>query len=235
VPRRVNEADYATKRNEILDAAQRLIYSKGYAQMTIQDLLDALRISKGAFYHYFDSKQAVLEGLIEQLIEQGEQLFLPIVGDRDTPTLARLQRFFDETGRWKTAQKAYMLALLRVWYADDNAIVRQKTKLSVVRHFAPLLTQLVTQGHDEGVLIAPFPDQAGSIVMTLLVGLSESLAELLLAPALPDDALPRAERLIEAYNDALERVLGAPPGSLHLLDHASAREWFAVVSAETVA
>ena len=44
------------RRNDILDAARRLIYTKGYEQMTIQDILDELGISKGAFYHYFDSK-----------------------------------------------------------------------------------------------------------------------------------------------------------------------------------
>ena len=36
----VKEAEYAGKRNEILDAAQRLIYTKGYEQMTVQDILD---------------------------------------------------------------------------------------------------------------------------------------------------------------------------------------------------
>ena len=57
----------AVRRNEILDAAQRLVYRKGYEQMTIQDILDDLHLSKGAFYHYFDSKQSLLEALIERM------------------------------------------------------------------------------------------------------------------------------------------------------------------------
>jgi hypothetical protein len=46
--RTVNEEAYDAKRNEILDFAQALIYSKGHERMTIQDLLDGLRISRGA-------------------------------------------------------------------------------------------------------------------------------------------------------------------------------------------
>ena len=61
--RKVKEEDYASRRNEILDAARTLVYTKGYEQMSIQDILDALKISKGAFYHYFDSKPALLEAL----------------------------------------------------------------------------------------------------------------------------------------------------------------------------
>ena len=67
----LKEEEYTVKRNEILDVAQRLIYTKGYEQMTIQDMLDDLQISKGAFYHYFDSKQAVLEALVERIGRRG--------------------------------------------------------------------------------------------------------------------------------------------------------------------
>jgi AcrR family transcriptional regulator len=45
----VKEEEYAARRNEILDAAQRLVYTKGYEHMTIQDILDDRHISKGAF------------------------------------------------------------------------------------------------------------------------------------------------------------------------------------------
>ena len=57
----VNKEEYEIRRNEILDAAQRLIYTKGYDQMSIQDILAESHISKGAFYHYFEL-QASLAG-----------------------------------------------------------------------------------------------------------------------------------------------------------------------------
>ena len=37
--RTVKEQEYATKRNEILDIARKLVYTKGYEQMSIQDIL----------------------------------------------------------------------------------------------------------------------------------------------------------------------------------------------------
>jgi hypothetical protein len=50
---------------------------------------------------------------------------------------------------------------------------------------------------------------------------------MLLAPEPRPDMPQDVERMIAAYNDALERVLGARPGSLHLIDMATTREWFA--------
>ena len=63
----VNEAAYAARRNAILDAALRAVMTKGYEQMAISDLLSELQISSGAFYHYFDSKPALLLALVERM------------------------------------------------------------------------------------------------------------------------------------------------------------------------
>src|SRR4029079_5518760 len=159
--RSVNEKEYALKRNQILDVTQRLIYTKGYEQMAIQDILDELQISKGAFYHYFDSKPALLEALIERIGHEALQLLTPIVQDPDLPALEKLQRFFDTAVQWKTARKAFMIELLHVWYADHNAIVRQKVLAMWSKHSLPLLAAIFQQGIREGALNIPFPDQIG--------------------------------------------------------------------------
>ena len=99
--RSVNEKEYALKRNQILDVTQRLVYTKGYEQMAIQDILVDLQISKGAFYHYFDSKPALLEALIERFAQEALELLNPIVQDPHLPALEKLQRFFDTAVRWK--------------------------------------------------------------------------------------------------------------------------------------
>lgn len=61
--RTVNVVEQAARRDAILDAAQHRILAKGYERLTIQDILDDLEISKGAFYHYFESKLAVVGAL----------------------------------------------------------------------------------------------------------------------------------------------------------------------------
>jgi len=65
--RSIKVHEYAEKRNAILDMAVRYITTKGYEQMTTQDILEALQISRGAFYHYFESKQALLMATAEAL------------------------------------------------------------------------------------------------------------------------------------------------------------------------
>ncbi len=50
------------KRSSILKAAEMLFFERGYDRTSVQDILDALSLSKGGFYHHFPSKkEAVLE------------------------------------------------------------------------------------------------------------------------------------------------------------------------------
>jgi AcrR family transcriptional regulator len=223
--RKVKEEDYASRRKEILDAAQTLIYTKGYEQMSIQDILDSLKISKGAFYHYFDSKQALLDGLVDRMLDQAEQVTRPIVDAPDLTAIEKMRRYLDTSGHWKLSQKAFMLGLLRVWHADANALLRQKQETAGIKRIAPMLTQIIRQGTDEGVFTTRYPDQFGAMIVGLSRGVEDAMSELLLAEKPPPDALQRLEEIIGAYSESFERILGAPPGSLPLGDIETLKAW----------
>ena len=55
--------EHQQRKNEILDTAQRLFYSQGYENTSVANVIDAIGIAKGTFYHYFKSK-AELPGQI---------------------------------------------------------------------------------------------------------------------------------------------------------------------------
>jgi AcrR family transcriptional regulator len=235
--RTLKEEEYLARRNEILAAARRLVYTKGYEQMTIQDILDDLQISKGAFYHYFDSKGAVLEALIERMVtEEVLPLVLPVVQDPHLSAVEKLERYFDTSFQWKTSQKDFMLALLRVWLADENAIVRQKMFATTVKQITPPLAEIIRQGVQEGVFTTTYPEQVSHAIVYILQGLSDTILDLFISYEMHPDP-QRIENTVTAYtyalSDAMERVLGAPSGSLKLIDPDSLKEWF-VPSGEAI-
>ncbi len=136
----LNEEQHTEKRNEILDVAQRLVYTRGYAQMSIQEIISALSISKGAFYHYFDSKQNLLEAMIKRTLDQILLVLAPVIDDPVLSATEKLNRYFLTAGQWKSGQKEYILAIMQVWYTDENAIVRQKMHVETLKLIAPLFS-----------------------------------------------------------------------------------------------
>ena len=228
--RTVNEQEYAQKRTEILAAAQRIVFAKGYERMTIQDILADLKISSGAFYHYFSSKPAVLEALVERMQQEAEQPLLEIAHNPHLNALEKLQRYFDVLDRSRTAQKAFIADLARVWFADENAIVREKVDDAIVQRRAPLLTAIVHQGLQEGVFKTPYPDQAGELILALMHGMGNTLTRMLLVFDPEHDMQQRLQSIVTthaAYMEAVERLLGAPPDSLARADIAVVKGWVA--------
>jgi AcrR family transcriptional regulator len=223
--RTVNEAAYAARRNAILDAAQRAIATTGYEQMAISDLLSELRISSGAFYHYFDSKPALLMAIVERMGDQLEQLVLPIVQNPTLRALDKLQRFFAALDQWKLAHKHLVLAYMRVWYADENALVRHKLYIARVKRFTPWLEEIIQAGTDEGVFQTAYPEQTARMIMSLLEDLGYATVDLLLTEEHSPDDLPRLERIVTATVDALERLLGAPAGCLQSTSGEELSQW----------
>ncbi|MEM8614660.1 MAG: TetR/AcrR family transcriptional regulator [Cyanobacteria bacterium P01_H01_bin.105] len=72
MPKIVDSEQY---RKELLHQCFDLFADKGYANVTTRQLSKALGISTGAMYHYFPSKQALFEQLVEEICFQDVQLF----------------------------------------------------------------------------------------------------------------------------------------------------------------
>lgn len=231
--RTVKEQEYTAKRNEILDGAQRLVFTKGYERMSIQDILDSLGISKGAFYHYFDSKAALLEAYIERGQDDLDEVFRAIVNDPSLSALDKFQRFFATLDRMRRTQQAFLADLIRVWFADDNAIVREKTDEVIVARRAPLLNAIVRQGVQEGVFTTPYPDQAGQVILSITRGMGNVVLKLILAFEQERDALHYINEIVAAsaaMAEAIERVLGSSVPILDRPDAQAVKGWMVALS-----
>lgn len=223
--RTVKEHEYAQRRNAILDATSKLLLSRGYEQMTILDIVEDLQISKGAFYHYFDSKQAAFSALIERMELELDQHLLPIVEDSALPALEKLQHFFDTLAGWKQQRLSVLLAVTRIWYNDDNAVVRSRLRRERRRHLAPLLATIIREGCLTGIFQTDAPFEMGEVVVSLILDLGDALAEVLLAGGSGPEVVHQIEWTLSAYTQTLLRALGVPQGSLQLVDPKLLRQW----------
>ncbi|HEX6538664.1 MAG TPA: TetR/AcrR family transcriptional regulator [Candidatus Dormibacteraeota bacterium] len=224
--RTLDPVAHAGRRDEFLDAAQALIQTSGYEQMTIQDILDRAEASRGAFYHYFDSKAALLEALVERLVSQAMAAVTPIVANAGLTATEKFTRLFASIGRWKTERRELMLALLRVWYSDDNAVVREKQRQLTLTYLAPPVAGIIEQGRAEGVFTASPASDTARVVLTLLYGASETAGQLFFARQARTVTFETVEAQLGAYAVAVERVLGVTEGSLPIVDDETLHAWF---------
>lgn len=217
------------RRNEIIDVAQQLFLSKGYDNTSIQDVLDGAGIAKGTFYHYFDSKMALLDSLINRLIDGTLESVKPIVTDDHMSSLEKLDAYFGTVLAWKTSQREFFMDFARVLFRDENAVYRQKMVTAGMQQIAPVFSHILRQGMEEGVFNLPYPVESAEIIYALLRSMSESMTYMLLDTQYEGDLSAAFERVIAAHEHAISRVLGYD-GKLELINAETAKKWTEVAA-----
>jgi len=225
--RTVNIEVHKVRRDAFLDVAQRLIQTKGYEQMSIQDVLDKLEASKGAFYHYFDSKQALLDAVADRFADNAMAAVAPILADPSLPALKKLERVVGGIAQFKAEQKELVLAIMEVWNSEGNALVREKVRRITASRLGPILSTVIRQGVNEGtIVISSSPEETARVLLYLVQGYQEFAGELFLARQAGTISFEDVRRTFGALHEAFERILGIPQGSATLTDEATLRFWF---------
>lgn len=92
----LRSAKAAATRDQILDAAARLIHLRGYHGTSLDDVLRESGVGKGNFYYYFKSKEdlgyAIIDRIRRAFIERG---LGPAFADADADPVGQLHAFFD--------------------------------------------------------------------------------------------------------------------------------------------
>ena len=214
------------RQDEILDVAQRLFMTRGYDDTPIQAIIDEVGIAKGTFYHHFPSKPALLDALVRRIVEQSVALVQPIADDPRLPAIAKFNAIYAHIGAWKAERKELLIEIHRVMHAESNVALTGRLQRDSIAAFVPLLGGVVEQGVREGVFDTPFPRHAARMVMDLAVPMSRSIGDALLENRATPELFEAIALDLRAYHHAVDRVLGAAPGALKLIDLDVLRVWF---------
>ena len=120
----------------------------------------------------------------------------------------------------------FLVALMRVWFSDDNAIVREKLRRQQVALVTPHIAAIIRQGIAEGSFTLADPEQMARVVLSLILDTGDEAGQLYLARLRGEVEFEVVSRRFAAYETALERLLGVSPGALHLIDEQMLRTWF---------
>lgn len=189
------------RRNEILDAAETLFTTKGYTKTTINDILTMVGIAKGTFYHYFQSKEDVMNEVVMRFITNGVEAAKLIASNPNLNAHEKIFQIIMAQGS-EESRKDQMIDEL---HQIDNAQMHQKSLIQTILQLTPILAGVIEQGIEEGLFKTPYPKET---VEFLLVS-SQFLFDEGIFEWEPQELMQKAM----AFTHILETVLEAEKGS----------------------
>ena len=80
---KVSEKHSEARRQQIIDAAYQCFARKGFHQATMRDIYEQANLSPGAVYHYFNSKDEIIEASLDFDYRRSLDLFIAARGSED--------------------------------------------------------------------------------------------------------------------------------------------------------
>jgi AcrR family transcriptional regulator len=221
VPRVIKHPD--VRRAEILDRATELFLRRGYDNVSLNDLIADAGVSKGAFYHWFSSKEALITALAERsagaAFASVEGAVTACGGDALARLNAALQAGFDVNMQMGgPEQLAAMVSLLR----PDNAHLYGRILAVEEALYIPLLARLISDGVADGIFETFDPEGVADMIYGLAARTNSTILNVLQAKgaAARERAIDALTTRFRLHGLAIDRILGLPDESVATLTRA---------------
>ena len=202
--------EHEERKNEILDTAEILFEEKGYDKCSVNDILNRIGIAKGTFYHYFKSKEELLDALIERISAQMIRRAKVVCNKPEFTPEDKILQFFLCLKASSGEEK-----MIPEFHKKQNALLHQKSLQVLIRGITPVLVSVIEEGVQKGIFVCEYPEQYVQIfICSASVLLDEGMFEL---------EKEKQKDLFIALITMLEKMLGLKEGKL--LDRALKEYW----------
>ncbi len=169
---KVKESYLDARRQQIVDAAYRCFARKGFHQATMRDIYQEAGLSAGAVYHYFKSKEDIVQASFVFDYERSLPIFEQAADHADP--LAAIDHLIDffYAGLESAAKLGADRVNIQGW---GEALVNPRLLVPLrdsFRKYKELLAQLVRRGQAAGLLNPDLAaDAVGEVILSSYLGL----------------------------------------------------------------
>lgn len=192
------------RREEIITASKELFLKKEYEKTTMQDIINQLNIAKGTIYHYFKSKEELLEAVILQMVDEYMKKIEITLANSQGKALEKFH-ILVSSGRIPNAESEMMRDL----HQPGNIEMHTRLLAVTITRLAPVYAQLILQGCEEKVFKTKFPLECAEFILAGIQFLTDE--------GCSSWNKGDIERRIKAFPTLIENLLNAQKGSFNFL------------------
>src|SRR5574342_123030 len=155
-------------RTKIMESAIKLFSNQGYNKASVDDICTEAGISKGAFYHHFESKQELFLALLDGWLQTIDNA-IEASKDKTAPeTFTQMTEAFPYI--FETAGEGLPM-FLEFWLQASRDKKVWEASIAPYRRYHKYFTSLIKKGVDEGSFVEVNPELASRMIVSTAMGL----------------------------------------------------------------
>ena len=196
------------KRQELLNAAEKLFCAKGYEGTSVQDILNAAEMSKGGFYHHFASKEDVIKALCARRAERALAYTEDALSKAES-SMGRINAVLRGFMPLRREESTFVDMLRPVMNTPEGRAIAMTYQDALETVFLPLLKAEIAAAAAVEVVCPPMKDAESMILNLVNHCWMQAVANQI-------DQLDMLN-LLSKYRRAVEVLLDAPYGSVEIV------------------
>ncbi|MDP1714735.1 MAG: TetR/AcrR family transcriptional regulator [Anaerolineales bacterium] len=155
-------------RSRIIESAIKLFSSRGYNAASVDDICTDAGISKGAFYHHFESKQSLFLALLDGWLQTIDNAIEASKNKTVPETFMQMTEAFPYI--FETAGEGLPM-FLEFWLQASRDEKIWQASISPYRRYHKYFTSLIKKGVEEGSFVEVNPELASRMIISTAMGL----------------------------------------------------------------
>ena len=146
--------DPEERKQELIDAAERLFMEKGYEDTAVSDIVREINVGQGTFYHYFKSKEDILRAVAEkQVAPLAEEVAR--IANSDAHSAQKLNAMMNSFLKANSSE----MNLMKLLHQKGNYLLHQKKEEIIGERVLPLLMEVASKGAEERYFNTECPEE----------------------------------------------------------------------------
>jgi AcrR family transcriptional regulator len=202
-----------------MEAAIKLFVEKGYDDTSVKNIIDEAGISKGGFYHHYESKEKLMEDIVQIFVENIMNTGKIVLEDEKLSAVEKFNNFMKLANSYKMQNVSQTSTIFTAIYLQKNNEHVEKLVFGrSAELLTPIIEKIIIQGIKENVFKTEFPEEVADVFVKLLL-IHQKEMGLLFIEALKEQNMEKIEiikRKFAFFEKMLEGLLGVKEETFNL-------------------
>jgi AcrR family transcriptional regulator len=204
------------RKQEFLSTAFEIFCEKGYDNTSINDIIEKVGVTKGAFYYYFKSKEDILQILADSQVETVLKITRQIAGSTELNAVEKINLLIEKTHEFRNKNIGDRLLLYKLLENESNARLVRKISEEIIKRGKPEMLRIIEQGIDEGLFDVRFPAEAAEFILQFSIILNSQIQNIMIQKDNNINKKNTALEKLSFYEEVLIKILGITKTNLNL-------------------
>ena len=185
------------RKKELLKIAYDMFLTQGYENTSVDEIIEKAQIAKGTYYYHCQSKEQMLEEVIDMMIDSETKMAEQVIG-MDISVPQKIVMILTSMKPTEAEQP-----IKNALFQPENVLMHHKVRQKLINILTPILSEVIKEGVDEGIFECD--------------NITERVKMLLIISDATFNEGTFSERDITVFIDMTEKLLGAEKGTMSFI------------------